>query len=288
MAEHTAQPEVKGTVNPELVADRQEQQTPLPVGPLAAAPAPIIWTPSFIVIFALVLALGLSVASILVQGYLNNYYSAESVLLVFDSLLLAYWIALIVRARSEWVRVGGLFGCIWSLFSAMNLVVSLLPADPVIRSTIAAHLHAATSISLLGSFICLSISRTPLTRWDNWCFILAPILCVCIILIWFLRFSPTHSLKNLENSVAIVLLFASLATWWLRPSCWQHQPGPTFLFGLVPLIQLWITLPGTQIVTGEIHFFYSQVAQLCILLAIMRLVQGEVSYAGAISHKPDA
>jgi hypothetical protein len=95
--------------------------------------------------------------------------------------------------------------------------------------------------------------------------------------------------------VAAAALFLSIAIWWLRPSCWQHQPGPTLLFGLSPLLLLTIAIPNSvlhepdfflaQLVSfriysyganNETHFFLAQVSLLCLLLAAMRILKCEI------------
>src|SRR5260221_10758856 len=42
-----------------------------------------------------------------------------------------------------------------------------------------------------------------------------------------------RSLKALENSIATIALILCILVWWLRPTSWKTQPGPTLLFGSV-------------------------------------------------------
>lgn len=232
---------------------------------------PIIWTPRFVVIFALTLVIGLSIASLLTQGMLNGYYPPQAILLTLVIFALGGWIAVAIFVRSLWLRVGGIFGCIWAVFMGIYLVVSLLPIDPT--ASILLHLNASTNSALLGSYICLSIDHTPFHRWDGWFFRLAPLLGVGAVAAgYFLLPSDISSLRNLENTTVSVTLILCILIWWIRPSCWRSQPGVTFLFGAAPFILCLLTLPGIKDREGH-FFFFTQVALLSLLLGIMRVLQ---------------
>jgi hypothetical protein len=236
--------------------------------------APIIWTPRFIVIFALTLVVGLSVASLLTQGMLNGYYPPQAVLLTLVMLALGGWIAVVILVRSLWVRIGGLFASIWAIFMGIHLVVSLLPIDP--NASILLHLNASTNSALLGAYICLSIDRTPFYRWDGWFFRLAPLLGAGVVAArYFLLPTDIHSLRNLESTTLTVALILCILVWWTRPSCWKSQPGITFLFGTTPFILLLLSLPGITDREGH-FFFFTQVALLALLLGILRTLQAEI------------
>jgi len=84
----------------------------------------IIWTPRFIVAFALTLVFGLSIASLLTQGWLNNYYTGQWVFQVYVILISISWLTLFVLTHSRWVRIGSIFGCIWVLFITLNIILS--------------------------------------------------------------------------------------------------------------------------------------------------------------------
>jgi hypothetical protein len=233
--------------------------------------APIIWTPRFVVIFALTLVIGLSTASLVTQGMLNGYYPPQAILLTLVIFALGGWIAVAIFVRSLWVRVGSIFGCIWAVFMGIYLVVSLLPIDP--NASILLHLNASTNSALLGSYICLSIDRTPFNRWDGWFFRLAPLLGVGVVAAGYFLFpSDTSSLRDLENTTVNVTLILCILIWWVRPSCWRSQPGVTFLFGTTPFILCLLTLPGIEDREGH-FFFFTQVALLSLLLGIMRVLQ---------------
>lgn len=234
--------------------------------------ATIIWTPRFIVTFALVGVLGLSAESVLAEGLLGGYYPAGWVLLAHVVLVLGYWLLIVVRAHSWWIRTGGIFVCIWTLFTSISLILDLRSVDP--SSAIITHLHAATASALLGSSICLSLDRTPLHRWDIWFFRFALVASGCgVALVYFLTPALARSLSVLENDIAVAVLVLCICVWWIRPSCWRARPGPTLLFGLVPTLLLLVSIPA--IGKAETIFFLSQVVFLCLILGGMRILQCE-------------
>ena len=67
---------------------------------------PIIWTPRFIIIFALTLVLGLSIESLLTQGWLDGYYSGLWIFQVHVICVCLGWITLLVLTHSNWIRIG--------------------------------------------------------------------------------------------------------------------------------------------------------------------------------------
>src|SRR5207248_2270766 len=122
-----------------------------------------------------------------------------------------------------------------------------------------ALINAATCIALLGSYICLSIDKTPINRLDAWFFGFAPlIVCIVVTLIYFLSPSNERSLTTLENAIASTALIFSLLVWWIRPTLWKSQPGPTFLFGCVPLILLILALFAKEFNTS--NYFLEKVS----------------------------
>jgi hypothetical protein len=252
----------------------------------------IIWTPRFILIFALTVVSGLIIASLLTQVWLIGYYTGEWVFLVYVILISIAWLALLVFAHSNWTRIGSIFGCIWALFMTLNIIVSTQHSDLALR--VQALVNAASCIALLGSYICLSLDQTHFSRLDAWFFGLAPvILSMAVVLVYVLAPVDERSLNILEDIIATVALVLSLLVWWIRPSTWKSQPGPTFLFGCVPLIFLLLAIMDTgfnsssyflahvlmrpipSLQTNETNFFISQVALLCLLLGIMRVRQKE-------------
>src|SRR5436305_991687 len=154
MAESSTQPEMNrpndARVETVEIAPRDERQVSEDSAqfsddsselPLAHHSTPIIWTPRFVVIFALMLVLGLSAASLLTQGMLNGYYPPQAILLTLVIFALGGWIAVVILVRSLWVRVGGIFGSIWAIFMGTHLGISLLPIDP--NASILLHLNAS-------------------------------------------------------------------------------------------------------------------------------------------------
>src|SRR5579864_3467869 len=253
----------------------------------------VIWTPRFIVIFVLTLVIGLSIESLLTQGWLNHLYTGQWVFQAHVILIFFCWLALAVRTRTGWVRIGSILGCIWALFMTLNITISALDVDP--SSPVLFYLNATICIALLGSYLCLSINKTPFSRLDAWLFGLAPITgSIAVVLIYFLTPSYERSLNNLESAIATIALVLSLLVWWIRPTSWKAQPGPTFLFGSVPLLLLLLAIPSmgynesnfflahvvlypmSNPLNNEQDFFLSQVALLSLILGTIRLLFSEL------------
>jgi hypothetical protein len=239
----------------------------------ASYQSPIIWTPRFIVIFALTLTIGLSLASLFTQGWDNHYYQPGWILLGDTAIIFGIWIAIVIRARSQWVRIGGIFACLWSVFTGINFIANLLMVNPDLA--VIAYLNAITNLALFGYYFVFSTNNVPFLRWDRWFFRIVPILGVCLALPGFF-FPPIHvgGLPNLASSTAAVALYLTIVTWWLRPSCWKSQSGPAFFLGLAPLILLMLAIPHTF--NGSSNFFFLQISLLCSLLGAMRILQGEI------------
>ncbi len=274
--------ELDGTT---LDADDAEQTA----SPSSTATSMIIWTPRFIAIFFLTLVIGLSAESLLTEGWLNWWYIGAWILEAHVVLVLGCLIAILIFTRSWWVRLGCIFGFMWSVFMAVDILIDLQHIDP--DSLILAYVNAAMSIALLGSFLCFSIYRMPFRAWDSWFFRLATIFGACIVAFIYFFPSNDHSLRTLVYSVALTALLLCLLTWLVRPSCWKTQPGLTFLFGAMPAILLLLTLYNRvmtnyflyEIVVysprgthAESNFFFTQVALLSLFLGTMRLLQCEI------------
>ena len=296
MAESVTQPGIDHTDEPEDTARENtalngEEETPQ--AGLSASPSKVIWTPRFIVIFALTLVIGLSVEGLLTNGWLDGYYTGQWIFQVYVILNSICWLALVVVARSSWVRIGGIFGCIWAFFMTVNIALNASNIDA--SSPVFSRVNAAICMALLGSYLCLSIARTSFSRLDSWLFGLAPIAgSIAVIALFFL--TPVHerTLNTLENFIATIALIFCVLVWWLRPTSWKTQPGPTFLFGSVPVLLLLLAIPSAGfnmsnfflahvvlyppggLSSNEANFFFSQVALLCLLLGTMRVLQGEI------------
>src|SRR5579875_3170327 len=85
----------------------------------------VLWTPGFIVAFALTLGLGLSVECLLTNGWQAHLYSGNWPQLAHLAALLLLWLALLVRGRTAWVRLGAIFGCLWACFVGISLLFNL-------------------------------------------------------------------------------------------------------------------------------------------------------------------
>lgn len=255
--------------------DGQEEQeqthTTLP-DTLAVTHGGIIWTPKFIVLFALVLVIGLSAESLLTQGWVNGYYRAIWVLFGHLAVLLSLWISTVVVAHSGWVRMGAIFGCVWTIFSTINLVTSLFNFG--LNTPIPAYLNAAFSCALLGAYICFSVAGTELRRWDIWFFRLAIITGGIFVLVGLFVVPPSARTPGVvANAVGTIATILCMLVWWLRPVCWRTHAGLTFLLGSSPAIVLFLSLPG--IANIRVNFFITEVSLFCLILGLIRLIQGE-------------
>ena len=243
-----------------------------------------------IIFFAVALVLGVSLESLLTQGWAIRWYTGTWVFLGHIALVSASWIALLVVSRSPWIRAGAAFGLVCMAFITINIVIQALLGQP--SGYLLAHVNALTCLALLGCSICLTINLLPTSRWDAWLLGLTPIIGLVLLTpLYILR--ADRSIAGLENSVTIVSLILSIFIWWVRPTCWRNAPGPTFLFGLVPLLLLildivyvgngsfnffpvYVTLNAlATLSTRETVFFFSQVILLCLLLGVMRLIKSE-------------
>jgi hypothetical protein len=278
MADSITQPgtnDIKESADPIISLDEQlTQNTQLVAATGNSTPAAnVIWTPRFIVIFALSLVIGLSADSLLTQGWANHYYSSAWVALGHLILAFGLLVVIIFVTRSWWVRLGGLFGCLWAIFASINIILSFYTLDPA--SPLPAYSNAAICSALLACYICLSVERTPFTAWDTWFFRLVIIVGACAVaLAYFITPEESRSLGTLESDIAALGLVLCILVWWIRPSCWKIQPGPTLLFGLTPTISLLLSIPG--IWNGQSNFYFGQLSFLCFILGTIRLLKCEI------------
>ena len=232
----------------------------------------VVWTPKFIILFVLVLVIGLSADSVLTQGWVDGYYRAIWVLFGNLALLLGLWIGAVVIARSWWIRMGAIFGCVWAIFSIINLVTMLFNFE--LRTAVPAYLNATFSCALLGAYICFSTAYSELRRWDIWCFRLAILIGFVFILVGLLFPSSSATIPAvLATDIGAVAAILSILVWWVRPLCWRTHAGLTFFFGAAPAIVLLLSLPNVTNV--RVNFFFTQVSLLCLMLGLMRIIQGE-------------
>lgn len=257
----------------EVTHDSQIQA--VPSVPQPATSFPIIWTPRFIIIFCLLLAGGLSGATMLTIGWLNHYYPAEWVLIAYSVVNLSSWIATHKHARSSWVRLGSIFGCLWAILMSLTFALNIFPIEP--STTLLTNITAAASSALLSCFFCLSIARTHLQRWDRLFLIFSPIVAGILVAILFMDTPANlHSFPLLQEYIATAELWLCTAIWWLRRSCWRIQAGPAFLLGIAPLIQMTFMQPANSY--NETIVFFSQIMLLCLLLGTLRILQSELRH----------
>lgn len=252
----------------------------------------IIWTPRFMLLFAFVLVAGLSAESLLTQGWLNSSYSGQWVFQVHVILIGIAWLVLLVRARSRWVFIGAIFGLAWTACMTADITIQAAIGDTHVD--VMEQVNILVCLSWLGCSICLAIDRSLLRPWDAWLLGLLPVVGALASALLFL-FSREYSLYSLERSIATVAIVFSAVVWFARPSRWRRAPGLSVLFGLIPVILLgmdaangWynsinfflarvVLYPQQSIGVRDTNFFFSQVALLCLLLGIMRLLKCELA-----------
>jgi len=286
LLEQGAQPEDNYTREPALPQD-ETQDTFVSS---ESEQAPVIWTPRFISIFAMTLAVGLGLESLLTQVWAIRWFTGTWVFMGHLALVSAGWITLLRVSRSRWIRFGAVFGLILVTFVAINIVIQAILIQP--SNYLLAHINVVTFLALPGCYICLTIDRLPMGRWDAWLLGLTPVLGIVLLIpLYILR--SDRSLAGLENSISVVALLLSTLIWWVRPTCWRNAPGPTFLFGCVPFLLLLLDIAyvgsgsfnffpvhvtlnaSATFATREAVFFFSQVTLLCLLLGVMRLIKSE-------------
>ena len=255
-----------------------------------------IWTPAFLLAFALVLVLGLSVESILTQSWANRLYVSPQWIIQAHVILAALgWLALGLVSRSNWIRTGCIFGVIGTAFMTLNIIIAAQGVSP--SSTLQSYINVATCVALLGAYIGLSVEGTLLASWDMWLFLLIPFLgTVGVALTYFL--TPQPNTMTIENAVATAALIACLLVWWLRPSCWRKQPGPTLIFGLIPAIlliaalsnssmhsffmlqvtaiRLYLTMSQIDVAANANNCLFAQVVLLALFLGCLRMARSEL------------
>nr|BBH88471.1 hypothetical protein KTC_32220 [Thermosporothrix sp. COM3] len=235
----------------------------------------IIWTPRFIISFGVIAILWLSCAGVIAHSWLNGYRffrSDNRFLLGQTALLLVVWAVFFFVSRRSWGKLAAVFGIVWSAFLVAGVAIKyfVLPVD----GSVGIYLDTMSSVALLGAFVCLSLNRVPVRRWDTIFFGLA---LIGSILLFFYRFwkfpEEARTLENMEAVVSTLAIYLSICVWWLRPSCWRFQPGPALLFGMVAVL---------TVMVGKIHshpelvFFFQQTVYLVMLLGQLRLIQGEL------------
>lgn len=250
----------------------------------------IIWTPRFLLIFALTLVVGTSLESVLASAWSTGVWSEIGHWFILGHLMLLTlgWLVLGIVTGSRWIRVSCIFGGIFVIFLGLNVFTSLNGIDA--SSPLQASINAATCLALLGAYIGLSIEGTSLGAWDISLFWLALLVGGAALMVVY-RLTAQSSPVTLENALAALALSAAGLFWWARPSCWKKQPGPTLLLGSVPFILLSLALvnasahnfflldiliPHTVSYTEVSTFFFAQFVLLCLFLGCLRLIKSEI------------
>ena len=86
----------------------------------------IMWSPCFIMRFVLLLALGLSIAGLLTEGWVNGYYPGEWTELLYTVITFTCWFIVFLSAYSRWVRLGAALSIIWTAFMGIHFCLTLL------------------------------------------------------------------------------------------------------------------------------------------------------------------
>lgn len=297
MPERVTQPEPEREQSPpeqseaEQEQDRQDtgKQAVPGVQPITAVHR-IIWTPRFLLFFALALVLGTSADSLLASGWSTGLFGGQGQWFILGHILLALsgWMTLGIISRSRWIRIGCIFGGVCVVFLTLNVFTHLSGIDP--SSPAQSYINVAACTALLGAYIGLSIEGTLLTAWDYWLFLLLPVLGSVGVTLTYLL-TPQASTITTENAVAAATVMAAALIWWARPSCWQRAPGPTFLFGLVSVMQILMAMlngslhnffflqvlyPRTNTISSINNFFFAQFILLCLLLGCLRMAKSEI------------
>src|ERR1700719_271030 len=100
LIEQAAQPENNAGEAPEYLHVQDDEQNVV----VLQEEAPVIWSPRFIILFAVTLVLGLSLESLLAQAWAIRWFTGTWVFLGQIALLSAGWITLLMTSRSRWMR----------------------------------------------------------------------------------------------------------------------------------------------------------------------------------------
>src|SRR5579859_2867 len=127
MTESSTQPETNETAQTDNAGSEFVEQpaelTPQTVNSSATSTTPpaLIWTPRFMLLFALTLIIVMSVDSLLTQAVMSRFLSEAWVSLAHLLPAFAYLLATIIVTRSWWVRLGAIFASIWILFISIKI-----------------------------------------------------------------------------------------------------------------------------------------------------------------------
>jgi hypothetical protein len=189
------------------------------------------------------------------------------------------WFIIVMQARSGWIRLGAFFGCIWALGFCGQFWLSTHGIGA--QEAIMTQVRASSNSALLASALCLSTGRVQLKRWDTILLWLLPLL-FCGYLAYSYIKAPfdVRSILFIEGKIASITVYLTIVVWWLRLGCWRDQTGPTFFFGLAPIIFLVLDKMGN--INTETSLFVLQLFFICLALGAVRLLQGERQLKRAI------
>jgi hypothetical protein len=256
----------------DTISQQTEDQTSQTQPPLIAEGG-ILWTPAFILFFAILFGLGMSIASLISYIWVNSQlYSVDQIGKTYSIVLLGIWLITLIRVRSVGIRLGAAFGCIWIIGILGQFWLNSHSFSP--QAAIMTEMRAVSNGALLGSALCLSTGHTRLRRWDIIFLWLLPLL-FCSYLAYSYIKAPTDMRSSLfiEGKIASITIYMAIGVWWLRLGCWHDQAGPTFLFGLAAI--LWLASDNIGTINTELSLFILQLFFLCLALGAVRMLQGE-------------
>lgn len=247
-------------------------------------PAPIIWTPPFIVSCFIIFTLGLGLASLLAYSWTNSSFIVPARLfLLYAGVTLLCWLGAIFFSRSTWIRIGSIGAALWALFNMLYAYFQLhgIYANPPVIQ----QFHFATACSLFIASLALSYAQARGGRWDTLLSWFIALLICAYLAFSFLRTPPANShMLYLEGKLNTLVMFLTIFIWWFRPANWQQRPGLTLTFGITGLISyiLWRSAAIT-----EATIFFQQVVFLLLILSALRIIQEERSRHQYTAAKAD-
>lgn len=142
MPERIATPIEQAIHTPMLASELETLKQP--ETPIKALPEKevIIWTPRFMVTFALLAVIWLSAGSLIAQGLQNHlpFLSPNSkILLVETTFVFGGWITLLFTSRNTWLRLGSICGGAWGVLSLLNFALRtftptwMMPSLPTLQ-----------------------------------------------------------------------------------------------------------------------------------------------------------
>src|SRR5579863_3002478 len=126
LIEQPARPANDADQEPALLPAQDQSQD----APVLQEAEGVIWTPRFIILFAVTLAFGLSLESLLTQGWAIRWFTGIWIFLGHLALVSAGWIILMRVSRSRWIHLGAVFGLIFVAFVTINVMLQAIMFQP--------------------------------------------------------------------------------------------------------------------------------------------------------------